>query len=44
MAKDDLTGNMPSEQILISLSHYISSSFSKEHFKESQNIAQKLFS
>jgi hydroxymethylglutaryl-CoA lyase len=44
MATDKLTGNMPSEAILQTLSPYITPAFSEENFGESKLLAQQLFS
>lgn len=43
MAKDDLTGNMPSEAIYSALNHHIAASFSFEAFQQSQKMAQQIF-
>jgi hydroxymethylglutaryl-CoA lyase len=43
MAKDDLTGNMPSEAIYSTLNQHIAALFSLEAFHQSQLLAQQIF-
>ncbi len=43
MAKDDLTGNMPSEAIYATLNQHIAALFSLDAFQQSQLLAQQIF-
>lgn len=43
MAKDELTGNMPSEAIYATLNQHIAALFSLDAFQQSQLLAQQIF-
>ncbi len=43
MAKDELTGNLPSEAILTTLAHHLSDQIDTDAFEHSKQIAQTIF-